>query len=101
MPGMDALKQYVIHYGFQVLGAAIVFVAGVLAARWAGRLTQRWLDRQDMEPPVRMLLSKAVQIVILLFATMAALGQLGVHIAPLLAGIGVAGLGVGLALQGC
>ncbi len=100
MPGMDALKQYVIHYGFQVLGAAIVFVAGVLAARWAGRLTQRWLDRQDMEPPVRMLLSKAVQIVILLFATMAALGQLGVHIAPLLAGIGVAGLGVGLALQG-
>jgi len=31
---------------------------------------------------------------------MAALGQLGVQIAPLLAGIGVAGLGVGLALQG-
>src|SRR5262249_14256496 len=34
------------------------------------------------------------------FTTMAALGQLGVQIAPLLAGIGVAGLGVGLALQG-
>ena len=100
MPGMDALMQYVIHYGFQVLGAAIVFGAGVLAARWASRLMQRWLDRQDMEPPVRMLLSKAVQMVILFFATMAALGQLGVQIAPLLAGIGVAGLGVGLALQG-
>lgn len=100
MPAMDALMQYVIRYGFQMLGAAIVFGAGVLIARWAGRLTQRWLDRQDMEPPVRMLLSKAVQIVILLFATMAALGQLGVQIAPLLAGIGVAGLGVGLALQG-
>jgi small conductance mechanosensitive channel len=100
MPGMDFLMEYVIRYGFQVLGAAIVFAAGVLVARWVGKLTQQWLDRQDMEPPVRMLLVKAVQIVILLFAAMAALGQLGVQIAPLLAGIGVAGLGVGLALQG-
>jgi small conductance mechanosensitive channel len=100
MPGVDILMDYVIRYGFQVLGAAIVFAAGMLVARWVGRLTQQWLDRQDMEPPVRMLLVKAVQIVILLFTAMAALGQLGVQIAPLLAGIGVAGLGVGLALQG-
>lgn len=100
MPGVDILMDYVIRYGFQVLGAAIVFAAGMLVARWVGRLTQQWLDRQDMEPPVRMLLVKAVQIVILLFTAMAALGQLGVQIAPLLAGIGVAGLGVGLAMQG-
>ncbi|MDO8356511.1 MAG: mechanosensitive ion channel family protein [Nitrospirota bacterium] len=100
MPGVDILMDYVIRYGFQILGAAIVFAAGMLVARWVGRLTQQWLDRQDMEPPVRMLLVKAVQIVILFFTAMAALGQLGVQIAPLLAGIGVAGLGVGLALQG-
>ncbi|MGE5712196.1 MAG: mechanosensitive ion channel family protein [Nitrospira sp.] len=100
MPGMDFIMEYVIRYGFQVLGAAIVFAAGVLIARWVGKLTQQRLERQDMEPPVRMLLAKAVQIVILLFAVMAALGQLGVQIAPLLAGVGVAGLGVGLALQG-
>jgi small conductance mechanosensitive channel len=37
---------------------------------------------------------------ILLITVMAALGQLGVQIAPLLAGLGVAGLSVGLALQG-
>lgn len=100
MPGIDFLMEYIIRYGFQVLGAAIVFAVGVLVARWVGRLTQQWLDRQDMEPPLRMLLVKAVQIVILLFAVMATLGQLGVQIAPLLAGIGVAGLGLGLALQG-
>ena len=47
-----------------------------------------------------MLLVKIIQVLVLLFTTMAALGQLGVQIAPLLAGIGVAGLGVGLALQG-
>ena len=51
--------EYVIRYGFQVLGAVIVFAAGALVARWAGRLTQQWLQRQEMEPPVRMLLVKA------------------------------------------
>lgn len=100
MPEMDIMMEYAIRYGFQALGALIVVVVGALVARWAGKLTQQWLQRQDMEPPVRMLLVKSVQIVILGFAALAALGQLGVQIAPLLAGIGVAGLGVGLALQG-
>jgi small conductance mechanosensitive channel len=100
MLGMDLIMEYAIRYGFQALGALIVMVVGILVARWAGKLTQQWLQRQDMEPPVRMLLVKVVQIVILVFAVLAVLGQLGVQIAPLLAGIGVAGLGVGLALQG-
>lgn len=100
MRGMDVVIEYAIRYGFQVLGAVIVVAVGAIVARWAGKLTQQWLQRQDMEPPVRMLLVKAVQIVIMLFTVMAALGQLGVQIAPLLAGVGVAGLGVGLALQG-
>ena len=32
MPGMDFLMEYVIRYGFQVLGAVIVFAAGALVA---------------------------------------------------------------------
>ncbi len=100
MPVLDVITEYAVRYGFQALGAAIVFAVGALVARWSGKLTQQWLQRQEMEPPVRMLLVKAVQVVIMLFAVMAALGQLGVQIAPLLAGVGVAGLGIGLALQG-
>lgn len=100
MPGIDLIMEYAIRYGFQTLGAVIIFVVGAMVARWAGKLTQQWLQGQEMEPPVRMLLVKIVQVMILLVTVMAALGQLGVQIAPLLAGLGVAGLGVGLALQG-
>jgi len=100
MPTVDLVTEYVIRYGFQALGAILVFAVGALVARWAGKLTQQWLEHHDMEPPVRMLLIKIIQVVVLVFTAMAALGQLGVQIAPLLAGIGVAGLGVGLALQG-
>ena len=100
MSTVDLITEYVIRYGFQALGAVLVFAVGALVARWAGKFTQQWLEHYDMEPPVRMLLAKVVQVLVLIFTTMAALGQLGVQIAPLLAGIGVAGLGVGLALQG-
>jgi small conductance mechanosensitive channel len=100
MPTMDLLTEYVIHYGFQILGAVLVFAVGAMVARWVGKLTQQWLEHHDMEPPIRMLLVKIIQVLIFVFTAMAALSQLGVQIAPLLAGIGVAGLGVGLALQG-
>ena len=55
---------------------------------------------QTLEPPVRMLLVRIVKIVVLLFTAVIALEALGVPIAPLVAGIGVAGVGIGLALQG-
>ena len=97
---VDLVTDYIIRYGFQALGALVVFAVGALVARWAGKLALQWLEHHDMEPPVRMLLVKFVQGLILVFTAMAALSQLGVQIAPLLAGIGVAGLGVGLALQG-
>ena len=100
MPTMDLITEYVIRFGFQVLGAVLVFALGALVARWAGGFAHQWLEHHDMEPPVRMLLVKTIQVLILVFTTMAALGQLGVQIAPLLAGVGVAGLGMGLALQG-
>jgi small conductance mechanosensitive channel len=71
-----------------------------MAARWAGNLAQQQLERHTLEPPVRLLLVRIVKIIVLLFTTVIALEALGVPIAPLVAGIGVAGVGIGLAMQG-
>ncbi len=94
------IVDLLIRYGFQVLGAVVVLAAGVLAARWIGRFTDRRLMSKTVEPPMRKLMVQAVQIVIMLFAVVVMLDQLGFQIAPLVAGIGVAGLGVGFAFQG-
>jgi small conductance mechanosensitive channel len=53
-----------------------------------------------MEPPVRLLLVRVVRVIVLGFTLVVALDKFGVQVAPLIAGIGVAGLGIGLALQG-
>src|SRR5262245_28092458 len=89
-----------IRYGFQLLGAVIVLGAGGLLARWVGSATNQWLSTRTMEPPVRALIVRVVRVVVLIFTIVVALDKFGVQIAPLVAGIGVAGLGLGIALQG-
>lgn len=96
----NLVLDYVVRYGFHVLGAAVILTVGGFLARWMGTLTQQWLDRHDLEPPVKLLLVRLVRIVVITFALLVALDQLGFQIAPLIAGLGIAGLGMGLALQG-
>ena len=100
MDTMDTMTQYAVQYGMQALVAIGIFVAGAMASRWTGKLVQQSLERQTLDPPVRMLLVRIVKIVVLLFTAVIALDALGIPIAPLIAGIGVAGIGIGLALQG-
>jgi small conductance mechanosensitive channel len=88
-----------VRYGFQVLGAVVIVVIGVIVSRWVGGLVARRLDRRAMEPPIRALIVRAVRAVVLLFTLVVALDKFGFQVAPLVAGIGVAGLGLGFALQ--
>ena len=96
----EVTTDLLIRYGFQLLGALVVLVAGALLARWVGNTTGKWLETRRMEPPVRTLIVRVVRVVVLVFTLVVALDKFGFQIAPLVAGIGVAGLGVGIALQG-
>src|SRR3989475_3286334 len=96
----DIVLDLAIHYGFQVLGALVILVAGAFVARWVGQLVDQRLQKQAMEPPMRILIVRVLTIVVMAFAVVVALDKFGFQIAPLVAGIGVAGLGIGFALQG-
>jgi small conductance mechanosensitive channel len=89
-----------IRYGFKVLGAAIILAAGLLVARWIGNVVHSWVSRQQIEPPVRILIVRTIRVVVFLLTFVVALDNLGIQISPFLAGLGVAGIGLGLALQG-
>ncbi|MGZ8366897.1 MAG: mechanosensitive ion channel family protein [Nitrospira sp.] len=97
---LDTLTQYAVQYGLQAAVALGILIAGMMASRGAANFAQQALEKQTLEPPVRLLLVRIVKIVVILFTAMIALQTLGVPIAPLLAGVGVAGVGIGLALQG-
>ena len=96
----DLTTDLLIRYGFQILGALVILGVGLLLARWVGNLMGQWLERRNLEPPVRSLMVKTVRVVVLVFTLVVALDKFGFQVAPLVAGIGVAGLGIGIALQG-
>src|SRR6185436_3863019 len=75
-------------------------VLGIIAARLVGKVLVQWLDKRKMEPLVKMLLSRIARLLVVAFSLVIAAGTCGINIAPLVAGIGVAGVGLGLAMQG-
>jgi small conductance mechanosensitive channel len=87
-------------FGPRLVVAIIVMAIGFAAARWAAGMTQRVLRRFEFEPPVRQLLESVTRIMVLILFGMIALQNLGVELLPLIAGLGVAGAAVAIAMQG-
>src|SRR5438552_1300141 len=96
----DTLIDLAIRFGPKLLVAILILSAGVFAARWAGKGVLKALQRFDLEPPTRMLLTRVLRILVVLAFAVLALQNLGVELLPLIAGLGVAGAGIALAMQG-
>jgi small conductance mechanosensitive channel len=89
-----------IKFGPKLVVAILIIIAGSMVSKWAAKGLLKGLRKFDLEPPVRDLLVRILRgIVIGLFAIMA-LQNLGVELLPLIAGLGVAGAGIALAMQG-
>lgn len=104
LQSLDQVKASVldmaVRFGPKLLAAIIILVAGYLVGRWVGRILERVLVRFKLEPSVRSLLVRTGEILVIgLFAIMA-LQNLGIELLPLIAGLGVAGAGIALAMQG-
>jgi small conductance mechanosensitive channel len=101
---IDHVKSQVIDLGIQfgprLLVATLVLVAGAFVGGWLARLGEKILKRFELEPPVRMLLLRVMRVLVFILFLILALQNLGIQLLPLIAGLGVAGAGVALAMQG-
>jgi small conductance mechanosensitive channel len=100
MPLQEKIIEFFVTYGIQLLAAGVILAAGLLVAKWVGDLAARWLSRLRIEPPVQLLLTRVVRLLVMALTLVLVAAKVGVDIAPLVAGIGVIGVGVGLAMQG-
>ena len=87
-------------FGPKLLVAIIILTVGYFAARWTAGVVGRSLRRLEFEPPVRQLVLSIARVLVFLLFAILALQNLGVELLPLIAGIGVAGAGIALAMQG-
>jgi len=98
----DRVANYVETHGPALLSAILILAAGFFVARCVGELAKRWLSRKELqlEPPVQMLFVRLLRLLVLVFALVTAAGTAGMNVTALVASVGVAGVGVGLATQG-
>ena len=104
LQGFDQISATAIdlgmRFGPKLVVALLMLAAGYAAGRWAAAATLRVLRRLHLEPPAMALTAKGVHIFVLALFAVMALQNLGIELLPLIAGIGLAGAGVALAMQG-
>lgn len=101
---MQAIYQFIteffINYSFQIFGALIIMVLGVLAARKISTIVLKLCDRKKLDVTLSRFIASAVRITIIAMVAIIALGKVGISITPFVAAIGALSLGAGLAIQG-
>ncbi|MBF0506200.1 MAG: mechanosensitive ion channel [Nitrospirae bacterium] len=96
----EKIILYFVEHGIQILTAIVLMGIGVFIARWIGNIVERWLRKKAFDEPVSTLIVRVIKLLIIAFIGIMALGQMGIQITPLIAGIGVIGVGASLAMQG-
>ncbi len=87
-------------YGTKIFSALVILIVGYFIGRWVSKAFDNTLSKRQLEPPVRILLVRIVHVIIILFALLLAVQNIGIEIMPIVAGLGVAGVGIGFATQG-
>lgn len=94
--GIDLLMEF----GPKVISATVIMIVGFLVARWIGNVFLRAVRPLKFDTTLQILLTRIIRVIVLFVFVLMALQNLGVKLLPLIAGLGVAGAGIALAMQG-
>ncbi|KJS08582.1 MAG: mechanosensitive ion channel protein [Gammaproteobacteria bacterium BRH_c0] len=87
-------------YGIKIVLALVIFIVGRWIAKSLSRLTEKTMVKRHVDLALQHFISSIVYYGLLVFVLIAALSQVGIQTASLIAVVGAAGLAIGLALQG-
>jgi small conductance mechanosensitive channel len=94
------LIDLAIRFGPKLVAATLILTIGFFVGRALAKWVERALAHFELEPPARLLLVRLVRGLVMVLFLIMALQNLGVELLPLVAGLGIAGAGIALAMQG-
>lgn len=97
---LDLIVQHGASYMLKVIIALLIFFIGKRLARLITNLVTTGLRKNDVDVELISFLGSLIYWGLFVVVVVAALGQLGIQTASLIAILGAAGLAIGLALQG-
>ena len=97
---MNRIYALVVQYGMNFVGAVAIFFIGRWVAKSVSSLLSKALTKAKVDPTLVLFMDNLAYTAMLVFIIIAALAEVGVQTASVVAVLGAAGLAVGLALQG-
>ena len=97
---LDTASEFIVNYGFQLLGAVVILILGWFTAAWLGRVIYRLCAKTGMDVTLARFLSSIGKLAVLTFVIIIAMGKFGITIAPFIAALGAIAFGSTLAFQG-
>ncbi|MEE9189277.1 MAG: mechanosensitive ion channel domain-containing protein [Candidatus Neomarinimicrobiota bacterium] len=97
---VENLYETVSAFAIKLIVAIIILIVGIWVSRIIRMGVQKVLVKREVDALVSSFVTRLVYYLIIVFVVIAALGNLGVQTASLIAVFGAAGLAIGLALQG-
>lgn len=96
----DLIITFFVTYSFQLFGALIVLIIGLLVSNRVSRLVSRTCEKHGLDVTLSRFLASCTKIVIIVVVAVICLGKIGISVTPFVAAIGALSLGAGLAVQG-
>lgn len=97
---INLIAETIVKYSLQVLGGIIVLIIGWIFTQYIARIVSKILTKHHIDITVSKFIVNGVKLLIMVFVAIVALGKFGIEVAPLIAGLSVAGFGLSFALQG-
>jgi len=97
---LPMIKENAMLYGLNFIKALAIFIIGRMIVKLISKAVGKGMERSGADPMLAKFVTNIVFALMLTFVAIAAISQLGVQTASLVAILGAAGLAVGLALQG-
>lgn len=94
------IVDFFVNYSFQVIGAIIIFIIGLIIARWFSGVVLKLCQRKEIDITLSLFIASTVKLVFMAMIIIICLGKFGISVAPFIAAIGAVSLSAGLALQG-
>ena len=104
LAGLQQVGQLVINflvaYAFQIAGAVIILIAGIMVANWLARVLLRVQEKRNVDITLRQFIASTARLLVLGLFVIIALGKLGISMTPLIAALGGLAVGASFAIQG-
>ena len=96
----ETIMGLLVKYGLKVIGAIAIFLIGRLVARMVRDLVRKLMEKSKQDEALVSFVGSLLYAGLMAFVIIAAMQNLGIPTASLIAVMGAAGLAIGLALQG-